>query len=203
MIIIPSHHTVLILPPRTGSGSLKKAVLRDLPGSFMLYRHMEADGVPHGYDRWRRIGVVRHPVQRLFSLYTFLKDLHGGHSAEYKTAMSRSVDRPFEDWLLHNEVVFTDPHDRTGLDAFYPRFAVRHAMAENRKSQAIYIRPDLGGQHVRYEEIETLAAELGVTLDLRENQTRGGDMPALSDEGRAFMHRFHSWDLRVMGDTNV
>lgn len=199
MIIIPPHATVLILPPRTGSGSLKKAVLRDLPGSFMLYRHMEADGVPAGYDRWRRIGVVRDPVERLWSLYNFLGTLgNGKHSREYAGAMRKSVERPFEDWLLHNETVFTDPHDRTGDNRFYPAYCVRHAMAENRKSQALYIRPDLGGQWVDFRGIKNFAThDLGVNLDLHENAAAPSEPPNLSDDAKAFMWRFHAWDLRV------
>ncbi|MBL3684559.1 hypothetical protein F2981_16960 [Sinorhizobium meliloti] len=45
------------------------------PRSTLIYRHMEADGVPAGYDRWRKVGVVRHPVERLWSLYKFLAHL--------------------------------------------------------------------------------------------------------------------------------
>lgn len=197
MILIPSAQTILILPPRTGSGTLKKVVLRDLPGSFLLYRHMEADGAPHGYDRWRRVGVVRDPVERLWSLYKYLHSLSGNHSAEYKNDMKKSVSRPFEDWLLNNEAVFSDPHDRQGGDRFYPQYTVRHALAENRKSQALYIRPDLGGQHVLFKDIATLAADLGVNLDVHENQTYACPPPQLTSAGCAFMQRFHAWDLEV------
>lgn len=72
MILIPNLKVVLILVPRTGSGSLKRAVLNQYPDALLLYRHMEADGVPQGYDRWQKVGVLRNPQDRLWSLYKFL-----------------------------------------------------------------------------------------------------------------------------------
>ena len=73
MILIPEIETIVILVPRTGSGSLKRAILKTYSKAHVLYRHMEADGVPHGYDRWRRVGVARNPLDRLWSLYKFCK----------------------------------------------------------------------------------------------------------------------------------
>ena len=45
MILIPEIEAVVILVPRTGSGSLYRAVLDRYPKALMPYRHMEADGV--------------------------------------------------------------------------------------------------------------------------------------------------------------
>jgi hypothetical protein len=81
VIILPSIETVVVLVPRTGSGSLKRAILDRYQDAMPIYRHMEADGVPAGYDRWRRVGVCRHPVDRLWSLYKFCQS-GGGSFAE-------------------------------------------------------------------------------------------------------------------------
>lgn len=51
MILIPELETVVILVPRTGSGSLRRAIAEAYPSSMLVYRHMEADGIPAGYDR--------------------------------------------------------------------------------------------------------------------------------------------------------
>jgi len=75
MLLIPEIETVVILVPRAGSTSIKRAVLAKYPEAMMIYRHMEADGVPFGYDRWRKIGVVHNPIDRLCSLYKYLKIL--------------------------------------------------------------------------------------------------------------------------------
>ena len=73
----------------------------------MLYRHMEADGVPHGYDRWRKVGVVRNPVDRLWSLYKYLQrfglDWCAEHDETYTARMRASVEQPFEQWLIGND----------------------------------------------------------------------------------------------------
>jgi hypothetical protein len=86
-----------ILTPRTGTRALKRAIAERYPQSFMLYRHMEADGVPQGYDRWPKIGVVREPVARLWSLYKYLKrfglDFCEEHDTTYTAKMRQSVER--------------------------------------------------------------------------------------------------------------
>ena len=110
MLIIPEIQTVFLMVPRTASSTIKKQVLHHYPKSFMLYRHMEADGIPHGYNRWRKMGVVRHPLERLFSLWKDLKSYQGVHP-EYVERMRRSVDMPFYEWLTTNREVFTDPYD--------------------------------------------------------------------------------------------
>jgi hypothetical protein len=118
MLLIPELKTVVILTPRTGSRALKNAVLATYPDAMLLYRHMEADGVPQGYDRWRKVGIVRNPVQRLWSLYKYLQ--HIGldwcleHDAAYTADLRASVAVPFEEWLVRNEVPFTTPYDRAG-----------------------------------------------------------------------------------------
>jgi hypothetical protein len=45
VILIPEIETIVLLVPRTGSGSLRKAIAAKYPKSVLLYRHMEADGV--------------------------------------------------------------------------------------------------------------------------------------------------------------
>ena len=120
MIIVPELETVVILTPRTGSKALRDALLSTYPRAFMLYRHMEADGVPVGYDRWRRVGVARHPVARLWSLYRYLGSIGEGREPDgtgkwepsYVAAQRASVAMPFNDWFLENRLVFTSPIER-------------------------------------------------------------------------------------------
>ena len=195
MIIIPEIETVLILVPRTGSGALRRAVAERYPQSMLLYRHMEADGIPAGYDRWRKIGVARDPLDRLWSLYKFLKKFDGQHAQAYIDAMRASVDRPFEDWLLNNEVVFTSPYDRNwSCKLFYPQFTVRHPMPENRKSQFLYLRPDLGTQVYPYELVPELAKRLDLQMG-RVNVTGKTEAPQLSEATWDYLKTVFSWDF--------
>jgi len=201
MIIIPEIERVVLLVPRTGSGSLRRAIAEKYPRSFMLYRHMEADGVPQGYDRWPRLGVVRNPVARLWSLYKFLPHVHrygdGPIERAWEAAQHASVrGKTFEEWLLTNETPFVG----TGIFAITD---CRHAMPENRKSQWVYLRPDLGTKIIKYPE---LARQIKVHLDVdltdrRENASRCDvEMPELSAEGWFHVAQMFRWDMRMCED---
>jgi hypothetical protein len=202
VILIPEIKTVVILTPRTGTRALKRAIAATYPESTMLYRHMEADGVPQGYDRWRKVGVVRDPVARLWSLYKYLKGFGlifcQEHDEAYTAAQRESVKRPFEDWLLHNERVFTSPYDSAGLGRFFAPYTVRHPLPENRKSQFVYLRPDLGTTVFPYHRVSELHSMLGVEPG-HENGTDAAPPPALTSVGRAYVERWFGWDLLATG----
>lgn len=200
MIIVPELETVVILTPRTGTRSLKNALLAKYPQAFMLYRHMEADGVPHGYDRWPKVGVVRDPVDRLWSLYKYLArfglDWCQEHDETYTAKMRASVEVPFEEWLLHNEQVFTSPYDSAGLGRFFPAYACRHPVPENRKSQFVYLRPDLGTRIFHFDDLWMLFEALGVEPG-HQNGTGDEAAPQLTAAGLEYVHRWFGWDLRA------
>lgn len=204
MIIIPEIQTVVILVPRTGTSALKRALLATYPDAMQLYRHMEADDVPYGYDRWRRVGVVREPVDRLWSLYRFLKWMGAGREADgrgkwepvYVEKQRRSAELPFCDWLIENETVFTSPYDSATGGKFYPGFAVHHPLPETRKSQFIYLRPDLGTEVWQFHALAHLHAELGIVAP-RENANPSEPLPGLTAEARAHVERWFAWDIEV------
>lgn len=200
MIIIPELQTVVILVPRTGSGSLRRAVRAQYPDSILLYRHMEADGVPHGYDRWRRIGVVRDPIERLWSLYKFLRNYGSDqHDPAFVASMRASAAVSFDDFILKNQTVFTSPYDSAGHGRFWPHYACRHPLPENRKSQYLYLRPDLGTQIYHYGN-GGIARTLGIErlmLAHRHNETLPQPVPSLSVEARDYMEAAFYWDFSV------
>jgi hypothetical protein len=202
VIIIPEKQIVVLLTPRTGTRALKSAVSDRYPKSFMLYRHMEADGIPHGYDRWPKVGVVRDPVDRLWSLYKYLErfglDFCEEHDRTYTAKMRDSVERPFDDWLTNNEVVFTSPYDSAGLGRFFPAYTVRHPLPENRKSQFVYLRPDLGTEVVPYVEVDRLYRALDVT-PRRMNGTSEKPAPDLSAEAAVYARQWFGWDFAAAG----
>lgn len=205
MILIPDLEIVVILTPRTGTRALKRAIADRWPNAMHLYRHMEADGVPQGYDRWRKVGVVRHPVERLWSLYKYLQrfgvDYACEHNKTYTALMRESVQRPFEDWLMHNERPFTTPYDSDGFGRFYAGYACRHPMPENRKSQWIYLRPDLGTQIYRFDDASILHRHLDVDPP-HINGTDASAPPKLSDPARIYVGRWFNWDLEACRQTD-
>lgn len=201
MIIIPEIETIVILTPRTGTRSLKNAVLAAYPQAFLLYRHMEADGVPQGYDRWPKVGVVRNPIDRLWSLYKYLQrfglDWAAEHDATYTSNMRASVTAPFNQWLVENELPFTTPYDSTGLGRFFPAYCCRHPLPENRKSQFMYLRPDLGTTIYRYADQLDMLYDLLKVSPGRQNGTDGTIHPDLSDASINYVNRWFHWDMRV------
>lgn len=195
MILIPELQTVMILVPRTGSGSLRKAVARRYPKSYMIYRHMEACGVPRGYDHWRRVGVVRHPLDRLWSLYKFMKAYRSeAHDSEYAASIKDSTKMNFSDWIVQNDVVFTSPYDRSGRGRWHALFTNNHPIPENRKSQFLYLRPDLGTDIIQFDDLAGFAEALD--LDLKhDHKTLSGPMPFIAMETWEYMRRVFAWDL--------
>lgn len=198
MILIPDIETVVILVPRTGTRALKRGIAQRWPNAIHLYRHMEADGVPQGYDRWRKVGVVRHPIDRLWSLYKYLQRFGIDHCQEheeaYTSAMRASVERPFDDWLMHNERVFTSPYDSAGLGRFYPFYCCRHPLPENRKSQWVYLRPDLGTEIFTHDNIGDLHELLDVETPLI-NGTAPSPTPELTADVSDYVRRWFNWDF--------
>jgi len=161
--------------------------------------------VPHGYDRWRKVGIVRNPVERLWSLYKYLQriglDWCLEHDAAYTADLRASVEVPFEEWLVRNEVPFTTPYDRAGLGRYFAPYTVRHPLPENRKSQFVYLRPDLGTEIWPYARAHELHGLLGVSGAIRrENGTPSLTAPRIqSDEAVEYLYRWFDWDFRASG----
>lgn len=193
MIIVPEIKTVVILVPRTGSKSLHMAIKQRYPMSFMLYRHGEANLVPWGYDMWTKVGVARHPIGRLWSLYNFIKQYDGrAYTPEFFAKLRASVEQPFEDWLINNDMPFAQGYRDDGYDPFYMS---SQRLPENRKSQYIYLRPDLGTKIFTFETgLELLSRRLDINLP-HEHFTNSGNW-TISIGAAARLRQWLQWDFQ-------
>lgn len=200
MIIVPELKKVFILVPRTGSGSLYRELRRVYPKSMLLYRHMEAEGCPRGYDRWERIGFVRHPLMRLWSLYNFMQTFAGGAQVQGGTASADAerarlqVARPFEDWLLHNKEPWTVPYDLNGNGDWWPVLDRTNGLAENMRSQWTYLRPDLGTTVLKFQDLRRHMHDWGLNANQNSNMTVKHD-PPVTAAVMAHISKFCSWDM--------
>lgn len=206
MLIVPEIETVFILVPRTSTGTLTRVVKETYPRSMLLYRHMEANGVPLGYDRWRRVGFVRHPMVRLYSLWSFMQvwgekeRVAGGPTNRERfppeaERIAKQSDRPFEDWLLNNEQAWTTPNDLVTGAEYWPLLAKTDPAPENKRSQYSYLRPDLGTIIHKFEDISEAYAEYGLELDQHANARPDRELPTFSEEAWRHVENFCAWDI--------
>lgn len=199
MILIPEIETVVILIPRTGTSSLRRAIAAKYPSSMLIYRHMEADGVPLGYDRWQKVTLIRDPLERMWSLYKFIREFpYGKHDHSFVMRLRQSASIPFCDWLVTNEIPFSTPYDSAGTGRYWPMFTCRHPIPENRKSQIIYARPDLGTICYSYKQIDKYLNRLGMSdLGSERHNSTVGDIPTLNDAAISHLNTWFRWDLEM------
>lgn len=195
MLIIPEHKTILILPPRTGSSTLHTAVAACCPRAFMLYRHAEACAIPPGYESYRVTGFVRHPLARMWSLYKFCAILDPRTSPTWTRdevlRIAESVQgRTFEDWLLNNTELFLPqghPHPQLYQNLYIP---------ETRKSQALYLRPDLGTEIVPFSELDVWLDFVGLPA-MHENASPPRPIPPTTPAIEKHLAAYMGWELSL------
>lgn len=198
MLIIPPLKCIVLQPPRTGSTALREGIFARYPSAFTPYRHMERDGIPDGYEMWRTIVMVRHPFDRMASLYRYMGNFTSTSnrpSGDWKERMRRDVDRSFEDWLEGSMEVFTDPIGQS--DEFIPFYHVQHPRPIARKGAWWWARPDMGEVEVlRLENVKEIETTFDVTLD-RLNASSSPIRPQMSARVMRHLRLFHSWDLAL------
>ena len=99
----------------------------------------------------------------------------------------------FSDWLINNEMPFTDPYSNGNSSDYFPLFSVRHMLPENRKSQWMYLRPDLGTEVFVFDRLTEIEDRLDITLPV-SHETERSRMPVLSTEAWEHMERVFGWD---------
>lgn len=101
MIILPWLDTLIITPPKTASRALIDGLCRGGPGILCVGMAMAGRGVDHHnveipftYARYRILAIVRHPLDRLVSLYHHraADDAYWGReSPSFATTLQRTV----------------------------------------------------------------------------------------------------------------
>ena len=196
MIIIPELEIVVICTPKTGTTSLLSAVRKKYPKSLFPYRHMEASSVPIEYKDWKKVGVFRSPIERLWSLYKYAAIFQSDSPKvckHYITGLNDSVKGlSFNEWIIKNEFCFTQPYDAKGK--LSKKYLVENVIPENKKSQYLYLRPDLGTEIIHYENLYKLEKMLNLSLP-RLNVTSSSKAPLLNDEAMLSLKSCMQWDL--------
>lgn len=200
MIIIPEITTVVLCCPRTSSTSLKDAILERYSEAFLLYRHMEANQIPAGYDCWDKIGIVRKPLERLWSLYKYIiartNDADDRHHPEWRVTNQIQPDLGFSDWILTNQSIFTLAHL---VDEIYAKYTTSVPLPETRKSQWHTLRPDLGTRILKFPATDAIEKILDIKMD-HKNGTNSHDIPPISEEAQEHMKKYFKWELQYFDE---
>lgn len=107
MIIVPELKAIVITPPRTGSTSLRTALLNRYQDAYSPHDHMEMIGAPAGFiDCYHQVVMVRHPVDRLYSMYQYMRTYESNNNPEWIDSVRKDSDRSFSDWLLSSKHLF-------------------------------------------------------------------------------------------------
>lgn len=195
MLVIPEHQSIIIMPPRTGSSTIHAAVSAVSPSAFMLYRHAEADAIPEGYQGFRVTGFVRHPLARMWSLFKFCATLDPRScprwTQEEVLRIAESVQgRTFENWLVNNTELFL-PQGHPNPQLFQMWY-----LPETRKSQFVYLRPDLGTEVLPFSELDAWLDHVGLPA-MHENQSPPRPLPPLTPAIEEHLERYFPWEMRL------
>jgi len=198
MLIIKELKTVVICTPRTASTSLRSIVMKKYPETLHPHFHMEADGIPEEYKNYRKIGIVRNPIDRLFSLYKFSAQFSGDFGEgfiKYRHDINKSVeDKTFSEWIVENDFVFNQPYDSFGT--LIEEFNVKNILPETVKSQYLFLRPDLGTEIIKYEEINKLEEILNIKLPHLNGTRQDIKQTELTLSAKAHIEKYMDWDLK-------
>lgn len=194
MLVVPELHAIFIFPPRTGSDTLCLELMRMHPNAFLLYRHGEADLVPPGYESWRKVGFVRHPFARLWSLFKYcatMPDIQAHPALEQEIArVAQSVQgKSFEQWVLTNEELFLP------ADSGIPILHQKHHIPETRKSQEVYLRPDLGTVILRFQDLPEHMGAWGLDASKKRGSTPSPAVPKMTKKLKKHMLKYFPWDM--------
>lgn len=196
MLIVPELKVIFIFPPRTGSDTLCTELMGKFPNAFLPYRHMEADGLPVGYESWRKVGFVRHPLHRLFSLYKYCCVIADQEAIEPLRADVERVAASvkglsFEQWVIKNTELFVPK------DSGMPILHQLHNVPENVKSQEVYLRPDLGTIVLKFQDLPRHMAAWGLNPERKNGATVSVPLPKPSKRLQRHLNKHFKWELSM------
>lgn len=196
MLIVPEIRAIFLFPPRTGSDTLCIELMRMHPAAFLLYRHGEADLVPPGYESWRKVGFVRHPLARLWSVFKRAAtlsdmDVPSEYQAE-RDRVAKSIEgKSFEQWVLTNDELFLP------IGTGVPTFHQAHPLPETIKSQWITLRPDLGTVILKFQDLPKHMQDWGLDHSKRNGATPQIPVPKMTNKLKKHMLKHFAWDMSL------
>jgi hypothetical protein len=187
------------MPPRTGSDSLCLELMKAHPSAFLLYRHGEASLIPAGYENWKAVGFVRHPLARMWSVFKYCSIVGDMALDGVAEALRADIDalrvsvegKSFEEWVLTNEVPLIPSGTRV------PVLHQREHIPENRRSQEQYLRPDLGTAILKFQDLRTHMAAWGLDPARHSNASPSPEVPKVSRKVQRHLKKYMPWEMSL------
>lgn len=213
MLIIPELKKVVITPPRSGSTALRAAVKQKYEHASSPFRHGEVAMMQHVpglvsrflREEWSIIYMLRHPTQRLISLWRYMHDVSYTRNArapkEWVDRVRNDANRPFNDWVQNSTELFNEssalPNDGSPESNYCTHFQVPAA----RKSAKEFLAtaPMRSVQLLRFADHAEYMAVLGV--DIRHvTEARNESTKRHADVGNSgpLIEKWHQTDLALM-----
>lgn len=155
MIALENHKLLILTPPKCGSTSLHAAMCNSRVGGFRVIGPQGDNGeiekhtccIPYPFEDWRRVMVVRHPIDRAWSLWQQVKNV---------TDRAKWSGKTFDDFahdgiLAENAYWFFSWTLKRYWDSLYS--------CMNRCSTTI-------SEYWQLEHIETVLENNGIQIDL-------------------------------------
>ena len=198
MIIIPERSLVVLQPPRTGSTSLRAAIKARYPQAKSLYRHLERGGIPDAYAGFDVACMIRNPVERLHSLWRFMRTRSPDQHVDpvWAMRMRKDANVDFSEWLVRSTETFTYRTPPGHAPAYH---GALDAAPATRKSIFAWARPDLGPvELLRLEDTAHLQKRLDLCLP-QLNAAPAAQMHSLTPHAADVINTYHAWDLLQYG----
>lgn len=201
MLIIPELQLNIIMAPRTASRSLADAVKTRYQTAFQPFRHMERDGTPEAYRDFQVLSVVRDPLERLASLWSFLRNMAPHNSdPELHLQFRAAAQEDLADWITGSVFAFCcEGSVNPDLDQYYS--GLRPGPI-TRRPQADWIRPDIGpAELLPFERLDLLERRLDITLPHANWAPKYLDeIHAAASDAKVIDHinRFHGCDAPLL-----
>ncbi len=145
--------------------------------------------------------MIRHPLERLWSLYKYIKDRTSDpddkHHQSWRDMNRIKPDMDFSNWILFNESIFTMAHFPDGT---FAKYTTSVPLPETKKSQWHTLRPDLSTDIFKFGN-ENLDLEIILDIKLEhKNGTISSPVPPISDKAIEHIRKHFKWDLTYFKD---
>ncbi len=213
MFVIPELRKVVVMPPRSGSTSLRRALAAKYDFGWSPYRHAEVSmlkfvrQIHPAVDDYGIVYILRDPMDRMISLWRYMQSVNRERNSrapeEWINRVRTDASRPFQDWLLNSTELFNEsaahPLDGSPQSHYCTAWNVPAAQKDARwflrGAQPSSVEICRFGDTRDYQKILGLRWDVDI---IRDNTTEQFEA-SYNVFGRSHIQNYHATDLILMG----